>query len=75
MGACGLFVGLCMCGVEGNVSLWCFWGCFLCVFLLGLFSGNWREECRGFLLVFPDGVLIGIFLGGGVLFVAEGCLY
>lgn len=57
MGCLGLFVGLCMCGVEGTWS-WCFcWG-FLCVFLLGLFFGG---ECRGFLLVFLGDVLMGFY--------------
>lgn len=53
---------MCLFVVSGGVF---FWG-----FFFGFFSG--REECRGFLLVFLDGVLIGVFLCGGVLSVIEG---
>ena len=55
---------MCLCGVSAGVFFVCFfWGCCL--------VGS-VEECRGFLLVFLDGVLIGVFLCGGVLSVIEG---
>lgn len=54
MGACGLFVGLCMCGVEGTWSLWCFfWGCS---------SIEDVEECNGVSFGFSRGCSNRVFL-------------
>jgi len=60
-----------LCVVEGAVSLWCFWGCFLCVFLLGLLLGRGKEgECKGVSFGFSRGCSNRVF--DGVLSVFEG---
>lgn len=72
-GACELFVGLCV-WLLGVLVFLLFLGVFsLCVsFWVVLWWGG-MKGCRGFLLVFLEDVLVGIFLGG-VLSVTEGCL-
>lgn len=68
VGACGLFVVLCMCGCWVMWSFCCFWGCFLCVFLLGLLLDSGRGRAQGVSFGFSRGCSNGVLLVVEVVF-------